>query len=183
MLFRENLFTPAEAAACTGLSPAMQRNWRQAEHLPARTTGVALFSPRDLAEIRLMVVLRDVGLGPALSRPIAEEAAPSVIWLALTSHPATWIVTGTSDQATSYRRRLEKLGDRHLRQMAGLTGSVSRYGIARNGGVNLVSAMNDDVFEDADEDEVRSFISLNAVASRIAREASQPFFAISAPPL
>ena len=181
VVYREGLFTPAEAAACTGLSPAMQRNWRQAEHLPPRTTGVALFRPYDLAVIRLMVVLRDVGLGPALSRPVAEAAAPSVVWLALVDHPQTWTVAGPPEEAEAYRRRLEKIGDRHLRDMAGLTGRAFAYGVAQSGTVQFFSDIDGETFND--EDEVESVIKLRAVAARIAREAIQPLFTINMPAL
>ena len=179
VVYREGLFTPAEAAACTGLSPAMQRNWRQAGHLPARTTGVALFSPRDLAMIRLMVVLREVGLGPALSRPVAEEAASSVVWLALADQPETWAVAGPPDEAHAYRQRLEKMGDRHLRDMAGLTGRALAYGVAQGGAVQFFSEIDDETFNA--DDEVESVIKLRAIAARIAREATQPLFTISPP--
>lgn len=179
VVYREGMFTPAQAAACTGLSAAMQRNWRQAGHLPARTTGVALFGPRDLAMTRLMVVLREVGLGPALSRPVAEEAAPSVVWLALADHPETWTVAGPPDEAYAYRQRLEKMGDRHLRDMAGLTGRAFAYGVAQGGAVQFFSEIDGDTFNE--NDEVESVIKLRAIAARIAREATQPLFTISPP--
>lgn len=179
VVYREGLFTPAQAAALTGLSPAMQRNWRQAGHLPARTTEVALFGPRDLAMIRLMVVLREVGLGPALSRPVAEEAAPSVVWLALADHPETWAVAGPPDEAHAYRQRLENMGDRHLRDMAGLTGRAFAYGVAQGGAVQFFSEIDSETFNE--DDEVESVIKLGAIAARIAREATQPLFTISAP--
>lgn len=180
VVYREAMFTPAEAAACTGLSPPMQRNWRQAGHLPARTTGMALFNARDLAVIRMMVILRDAGLGPTQSRPIAESAAPSVIWLALTDHAETWAVSGSAEEAEAYRQRLEKLGDQHLRDIAGLSGRAFAYGIAQGGTVQLVSGIDEHLFDD-DDDEVKSVIKLRGVARRIAREATQPFFTISLP--
>ena len=176
--YREGLFTPAQAAACTGLSPAMQRNWRQAGHIAARTTEMALFSPRDLAAIRIMVVLRGVGLGPALSRSIAEQAAPSVIFMALGDYPSTWTVVGDAEQAAAYRERLE-LGDQHLRVMAGLTGPDFTYGVARGKAVHLVSEINDEAF-DAD-DEVESVIKLRVVAKRIALAATQPLMTLLLP--
>jgi hypothetical protein len=176
--YREGLFTPAQAAACTGLSPAMQRNWRQAGHIAARTSEMALFSPRDLAAIRIMVVLRDVGLGPTLSRSIAEQAAPSVIWIALSDYPSTWIVAGDAAQATEYRKRLES-DDSKLRSMAGLTGPAYTFGIAQAGKVELTSAINDDCF-DAD-DEVESVVKLAAIARRIATSATQPLVTVIPP--
>ena len=180
IVYREALFTPAQAADMTGLSPAMQRNWRQAGHIAARTTETALFAPRELAAIRIMVVLRDVGLGPALSRSIAEQAAPSVIWLALGDHPSTWNVAGDAEQAAAYRDRLEvHLGDWHLRTMAGLTGPAFTFGVARGKVVHLVHEINDEAF-DAD-DEVESVVKLRAVAKRIALAAPYPLVTVVPP--
>lgn len=156
----------------------MQRNWRQAGHIAARTSEMALFSPRELAAIRIMVVLRDVGLGPALSRSIAEKAAPSVIWLALSDHPSSWTVAGDPEQAADHRRRLE-LDDSRLRDMAGLSGPAYTFGIAQSGTVELVSAINDDSF-DAD-DEVESVVKFAAVARRIASSATQPLVTVIPP--
>lgn len=179
IVYREGLFTPAQAAVCTGLSPAMQRNWRQAGHIPARTTDMALFSPRELAAIRIMVVLRDVGLGPALSRTVAERAAPSVIWLALSDHPTTWTIAGDAKQADNFRGRLE-LDDGGLREMAGLTGPAYTFGIAQGGIVELVSDISGDLFDD--DDEVESVVKLTAVAKRIASTISQPLLTVILPP-
>lgn len=177
--YREGLFTPAQAAACTGLSPAMQRNWRQAGHIAGRTTEVALFGPRDLAAIRIMVVLRDVGLGPALSRPIAERAAPSVVWLALLTYPETWTVSGDPEAAAVCRGRMDLDGDRHLQKMAGLTGSPALYGIAQGKTVEFFTALDEAAFDE--DDEVETVIKFNAVAKRIAKAATQPLMTVIAP--
>lgn len=177
--YREGLFTPAQAAACTGLSPAMQRNWRQAEHIAERKTEVALFSPRDLAAIRIMVVLRDVGLGPALSRPIAERAAPSVVWLALATYPETWTVSGNPEDAAAYRDLLDRNSDRHLREMAGLTASPALYGIAQGKTVHFFTTLDEAAFDE--DDEVETVIKFSAVAKRIAKAATQPLMTVIAP--
>ena len=172
------MFTPAQAALCTGLSPAMQRNWRQAGHIAPRTSDIALFSPRELAAIRIMVVLRDVGLGPLLSRSIAEEAAPSVIWLALSDHPETWTVAGDTKNADSYRDRV-LADDGGLREMAGLTGPAFAFGIAQGGSVDLVSDIDAESF--GEDDEVESVVKLAAVAKRIASTISQPLVTVIPP--
>lgn len=179
IVYREGLFTPAQAAACTGLSPAMQRNWRQAGHIAGRTTEVALFGPRDLATIRIMVVLRDVGLGPALSRSIAEQMVPSVLWLALVNYPTTWSVAGDAEQAAAYRRQLELVGDFHLRAMAGLAEDVFTFGIVRDKTVHLVAEITDAAFDE--DDEVERVIKLSAVAKRIALGTNQPLMTLILP--
>lgn len=157
----------------------MQRNWRQAGHIAGRTTEVALFRPQDLAIIRIMMILRDVGLGPALSRPIAQQAAPSVIWLALTNHAETWTVDGDPKQAQAFRDRLDQLGDSHLRLMAGLTDSPSTYGVARGGSVEFFTELDETSFDE--DDEVETVIKLNAVAKRIALNATQPLMTVIPP--
>lgn len=174
-VFREGLFTPSQAALCTGLSPAMQRNWRQAGHIAARTGDMALFSPRELAAIRIMVVLRDVGLGPAISRSIAEEAAPSVIWLALSDFSQTLVITGDAKKAEDVRRRV-MLDDGGLREMAGLHGPAYSFGIARAGDVDLVSDIDAGSF--GDDDEVESVVKLANVAKRIASTITQPLVTV-----
>lgn len=179
-MFRESLFTPAQAAVCTGLSPAMQRNWRQAEHIAARTTEVALFGPQDLAAIRIMLVLRDVGLGPALSRPIAERAAPSVVWLILATYPDAWVVAGDPEYAAAYRDRLDLDGDRHLQVMAGLTETPAIYGVAQGKTVHFFPELDETAFDE--DDEVETVIKFGAVAKRIAAGLTQPLMTVIPPP-
>ncbi|HAC00499.1 hypothetical protein [Brevundimonas naejangsanensis] len=136
---------------------------------------MALFSPRELAAIRIMVVLRDVGLGPLLSRSIAEEAAPSVIWFALSEYPSTLTIAGDMKDAESYRDRV-LADDGGLREMAGLTGSAFAFGIAQGGSVDLVSDIDAESF--GDDDEVESVVKLAAVAKRIASNISQPLVTV-----
>jgi len=174
--YRESLFTPAQTAACTGLSPAMQRNWRQAEHIAKRTTEMALFGPLDLATIRIMLVLRDVGLGPALSKPLAEKAAPSVIWLALSMFPNTWAVSGDAKQDKAIRDRMDRDSYRDLQVMAGLTEAPALYGIAQGKTVNLFTELDGSAFDE--DDEVEAVIKFGAVAKHIARGLTQPLITI-----
>ena len=85
--YRQTQFTPAEVVAITGLTHALQRSWRSQGLLTARTTGHKRFEPVELAEIRIMVVLRSLGLGLQDCREAAEAAAPSVLFLALINQP------------------------------------------------------------------------------------------------
>ena len=62
VIHRQDEFTPSEAAAITGLSLTLQRDWRSQGHLRPRTSGRAIFSPRELAEMRMMMKLRGLGL-------------------------------------------------------------------------------------------------------------------------
>lgn len=126
-----------------------------------------------------MVVLRDVGLGPALSRPIAERAAPSVVWLALASYPETWTVSGAPEEAAAYRDRLDRNSDRHLQEMAGLAGPPALYGIAQGKTVQFFTELDETAFDE--DDEVETVIKFSAVAKRIARALTQPLMTVITP--
>lgn len=174
--YREERFTPAEAAACTGLSLAMQRDWRRHGHLPARSGGTASFGPRELAEMRLMVLMRQMGLGPSRSRGLAQGAAPSLVWLTLVDHPSTWAVEGPADTATRYRDELERLGDSHLRSMAGVRDQVCLYGVAEGEEVDFVEKVVGDEFNN--KYELITILSLRAVAAAMAETLKRPLFTI-----
>ena len=176
--YREERFTPAEAAACTGLSLAMQRDWRRHGHLPARSGGTASFGPRELAEMRLMVLMRQMGLGPSKSRGLAQEAAPSLVWLILVDHPSTWAVEGPAETAAHYRDKLEALGDSHLRSMAGLHDRVRLYGVAEGEEVDFVTQIAGEEFDN--KHELITVLSLRAVAAAMAAALDRPLFTILA---
>lgn len=179
LTFREERFSPAELAACTGLSPSMQRDWRRHGHLRSEYRGSATFSARELAEVRLMVLMRQMGLGPSKSRSLADLVAPSVLWLALADWPESWAVDGRGGDVDAYRSSLEKLGDEHLRLMAGLDGPAYRFGTLAGDTVQFTPALDQD---ELGQDEITSIVNLDAVAARIVAAAGRPFFTIIAPP-
>lgn len=48
------LYSPAEAAALSGVSQVLQRDWRRRGLLPARTSGRARFTINDILRMRVM---------------------------------------------------------------------------------------------------------------------------------
>lgn len=170
------MLTPAKVEHCTGLSTAMQRNWRKAGHLPQRTSGVTLFEPAELVAIRLMIIMRSMGYGPSISRPFAELAAPSVIWLVLSDYPESWEVDPTYSGADQFRHELNLSGDRHLKIMARLKGTPNLYGVSRGAAVEFLSEPPG--FELDDDEEIESIIKLRAVARRIAISLDAPLMRV-----
>lgn len=63
-------FTPAEAAQVTGVSPALQRDWRRRGLVVAKESAHARYSATELAELVLMREFSDEKLGPKLLRDI-----------------------------------------------------------------------------------------------------------------
>jgi hypothetical protein len=177
--FREERFTPAEAAACTGLTTTMQRDWRRHGLLPTRLGSPGSFTPLDLAEIRLMLQMRQLGLERSVSRPFAQVAAPMVLFFALADWPQSWAVDGAEEAAKTFRTHLEKRGDSHLRTLAGLTSGLCRYGIGRDDSIEFVPSLSDEL--DGDAEEVTRILNLQAVAGRIVEAAQRPLFTIVAP--
>lgn len=175
--FQETLFTPAQVAECTGLSTAMQRNWRKAGHLPQRTSGVALFDPAELAAIRLMIVMRSMGFGPSISRPLAESAAPSVVWLILSDYPETWEVAAVEGGADEFRDELELAGDGHLRAMAKLKGAPNLIGVRTKSGLEFLTEQPDFQFDD--DEEIETIIKMRGVARHIALNLDRPMMRVS----
>lgn len=75
-------FTPGEAEAITGVSTALQRDWRRREFLP-KGDGHARFDLFTLAELLAMKALADRGVGPQITREIAPLCAAGIAWEAL----------------------------------------------------------------------------------------------------
>lgn len=103
--FSLTVFRPAEAEAITGLTRVMQRDWRERNFLP-KNEGHARFDAFGLAEMLLMKLFSDRGIGPQQSKDVAEFARSSVVWHALETSSA-FGGDGVSEQsADSLRRRL-----------------------------------------------------------------------------
>lgn len=64
----------------TGLSTAMQRNWRRAGDLPGLGGAHNRFSAAEVVSIRLQVLLRRNGLGAEKARTAAALATPVVLY-------------------------------------------------------------------------------------------------------
>lgn len=81
-IFTLTSFTPAEAAAITGVSNDLQRDWRRHGYI-AKRDGHARFDVFDLAAMLSMKLLADRGIGPKLSFEVAEYCALGITGCAL----------------------------------------------------------------------------------------------------
>jgi hypothetical protein len=158
----ESEFSPAEFATASGLNGEMQRHWRRRGLLPEKRGRTATFTARDIAVVRLMLLLES----PLKTKVLAEKFAPHVVWHALSSHPASWTVEGLREKADAYRHELEK-GHAHIDLMAGIAArAVGRYVIIADGHAPLlVPTLNDDIL--GAETEISTTIDLSNVAAKI----------------
>jgi DNA-binding transcriptional MerR regulator len=181
--YRETLFSPSEAALITGLSLHLQRDWRSQGLLRAREGGRASFTPRELAEMRVMVRLRSLGLPLPEVRPVAEQAAPSVIFMALADHPdLTLNAEGSDEEARRYMDALNRATDsQYLLTLAEVASrnDVYRNAIVADGACELEHALHEDVLEESTE--VAGVVNLWAVARAIAKATPRPLFTLVPP--
>jgi hypothetical protein len=77
-----NEFTPAEAERITGLPQATKRDWVRREFL-SKTSGHARYTVRPLAEMFMLRLMSEHGLGPDRFKPIAMLAAQGLLYYAL----------------------------------------------------------------------------------------------------
>ncbi|UQV19364.1 helix-turn-helix domain-containing protein [Brevundimonas albigilva] len=181
--YREGQFTPSETAAITGTPLHLQRDWRSQGLLRARQGGRASFTPRELAEMRLMMRLRGLGVSLPDARRAAVEAAPGVVFIALAHHQdQTLTVEGTAAEATAYIDSLEQAGDHaYMLILAELEGmdQVYRHAVIEDGECRLLHALSEDA---ADEKiEAAGLINLWAVARAIAEALPRPLFTLVIP--
>lgn len=181
--YRESHFSPSEAAAITDTPLHLQRDWRGQGLLRARQGGRASFTPRELAEMRLMMRMRGLGVSLPASRRAAVEAAPGVVFAALSEYQRrTLAVEGAGDEAAAYIRALEQTGDHaHLLILAELESmsQVYRHAVIENGECRLLHALSEDA---ADETvEAAGLINLWAVAAAIAHATPRPLFTLVPP--
>lgn len=181
--YREGQFTPSETAAVTGTPLHLQRDWRSQGLLRAREGGRASFTPRELAEMRLMMRLRGLGVSLPDARRAAVEAAPGVVFIALAEHRGrTLVVDGTPAEGAAYIDTLEKAGDQaYMLILAELEGmnQVFRHAVIEDGECRLLHALTEDA---ADETvEAAGLVNLWAVASAIAKALPRPLFTLVIP--
>lgn len=75
----EGAFTPREVERMTGLSTAMQRDWRKRGFLSSLQGKHARFTADEVAALFIMKLLADGGLGPAVSHRLAQPAARALL--------------------------------------------------------------------------------------------------------
>lgn len=79
-------YTPSEAEHVTGVSPALQRDWRRRSLLPDSEKYQARYSASALAEMLLMKDFADHGFGPKLLRDLlGMSALPLGDWVSILS--------------------------------------------------------------------------------------------------
>lgn len=181
--YREEQFSAAEAAAATGLSLTLQRDWRALGHLPPRTSGHARFSPRELAEMSVMVVLRQMGLPLPQCRAAAVKAAPSVLFIALTDHPETLAVDAPSEEAKHYIASLERrISEGYLRRIAGVGRQEPHIVLIQGDRFLLLPSLQDSKATDI-KVRASAFAYLPAVAAGLADTVKKPLFTLVPPQL
>jgi DNA-binding transcriptional MerR regulator len=181
--YREGQFSPSEAATISGLSLGLQRDWRSQRLLKERDGGQARFSPRELAEMRVMVKLRSLGVPLQACRSAADEAGAAVVFAALHNHLCDALrVEGPEEAAAELMNELE--GSRGHQAMLALADLPSldqayRHALVENGRCFLVKALDDTT---ADERvEVAGLVNLWAVAEAIVKAAPRPLFTLLLP--
>lgn len=180
--YRENSFTPAETASITGVALHLQRDWRSQGLLRAREGGRAAFMPRELAEMRLMMKLRALGVSLSHAKPLAEEAAPAVIYAAIsTAHPNAIGVDGPTERAVEFRDLVDRETDGdYLHTLAGSANdAVHRFAVIVGDRCVLVPTLGEG--EMLDNHEVGGLINLWGVAESILKAVGRPLFTLVAP--
>lgn len=180
--YREERFTPAEAAQITGAPVHLQRDWRSQGMLPARTGGKATFAPRDLAKMRLMMALRNFGVPLDDAHRNAEAAAASVVYAAVRNEMERTVgVEGPDDLASAYREAIATSDIDHLAVLADMPELVElhRHAIIQNGHCDLVPAMEEHTMDETVE--VAGVVNLYAVARAIGSLIPRPMFVLTVP--
>ncbi|QTI79020.1 hypothetical protein IAI58_15505 [Roseomonas marmotae] len=75
-------FTPGEAERITGVSTAQQRDWRRRGFLPSNE-GHARFDLFSMAEMWVLKLMADRGIGPQAVKEVAGTCATGIAWHAL----------------------------------------------------------------------------------------------------
>ena len=176
------LFSPAEAEKITGLDRVLQRNWRRRGLLPFGGQDQQGFTPAELAAIRVMMKLRQFGVGPSSSKAIAEQAAASVIWAAVANHKEAWALDANCSADGTLREHLAGMEHELFDTLAGIKiQKMIRYCVVVDdaGNVHLVNSV-DDLLEGGSREAV-AIIDLWAVAASIVALAGRALKQISVP--
>ena len=96
------LFSPAQVSEITGLSPVMQADWRRRDILP-KHSGHARFNALEIAEIWLLKMLSDRGVGPQHCKHVARRGAEGVVLAAL-QNPEAWSQVPRKERIPRRRR-------------------------------------------------------------------------------
>ncbi len=132
--------------------------------------------------MRVMVKLRSLGLSLSKSQEIAQEAAPSVIYIALDSHEEKSLtVDADAARSARYPKALaDATNSRFAYTLADLPPpSFYHYGLLHQGECELLYTIDDDVV--TDDIEASGLINLWASAAAIVAAQPRPLFTLIAP--
>jgi hypothetical protein len=170
--FTLTTFTPSQVEAITTLSTTLQRDWRRRGFLPYGD-GHARFDAMDVAELWVMKLLADRGIGPQQGRDCAPWPAYGIVARALTDARAyegavsAAALDGAAPDMT-LEDRLPVLARRVLKQIDRPSGA-SRFRLGRfcliigSGGQHWVDSL-DDYFDDARRAHVEPIVILDQYA-------------------
>lgn len=172
-------FAPKELTAITGLSLAMQRDWRRSGYLPPRETGWATFSLRDIAGIALRKVLADSGLGPGfgntlLTHPSADLVVNSIVWWAVEADAISGWITQLPESLAAEVTAFDN--DDHFGLVGRLTGQDSRKRAltVQIDPIGKQVSFNDECRPDhADESPLLVTLRLDAIGRQITQRAER----------
>lgn len=175
---RENVWSAAEAAEVTGVSPLVQRAWRNRGFLGARRHARGLTS-MEVAQVRTLKIVKDRGVDLDQAAPIAERAR-DVLWFAVSHDPLRLIEPlGTFDQQRAFKSALKTAVDGVEGDLALIAKAVSIRG---RGAVRFVAAIENDQIAlsslgdifDAEEEEAALILDLLVIGRRLAELSSRP---------
>lgn len=106
-MFEAVTFTPAEAEQITGVTGAVQRDWRRHGYLPS-TKGHARFELHDLAELWLLKMFTDRGIGPQRAKVVSASLAHRIAYLTA-QEPEAWEGSLASVPGEGWQEKLSLL--------------------------------------------------------------------------
>lgn len=167
----DGVFSPLEVEAMTGVSPVLQRTWKQRGFLVQNKTARASLSVREVAQIAtLQIASQGVPVELAYVREAAAAAVPSILWFA-SSDKEAWEIQGSTEQKAAFRRGLasaNKSGLMGLDKALGVTAqNMGRYVVLHSNEYDFVNEL-EAVFE-AEDTPVSLILDLFAIANRLVR--------------
>jgi len=179
VIVRDAKFSSAECEAISGVSQELQRNWRRRGYLGLKAGGRAEYTPHDLAALRVMKLLSELMVGPALSARAAATAAPHIVWHALVNSPTAWQISGDRRRAAVLRKRLELVGHQHFDEMARLTGEQFRFCVVLADATALLTNDPGQLFMSGGY-EASQLLDLENIGGRLSAKAKHPLMLVDA---
>ena len=169
-------YSAGELARICGMSPEMQRLWRQRGYLPEVQSARARFSPTDVAEIIIRHALSRHGIPPSESATIDPDAAKGALYHAIINHQGSCEIIGPAGDVNAFLRDYEledfalELAESPLR---------SNYLVWDD---EKTMRMVDDVHELFDEQALAiAAIDLRVVGARIMERGRKPIVTLESP--